>query len=189
MTLHQRREFFGYTYIPGRSGRSRCSARPVRRRCWLTRRRRRRWWRNTACRGGGGGCGSAWAGGWRRTCVGKAVSQERLTTEAQRHRDTETQRHRERRWCVLHGALWADDSTKCPKLLLLCVALCLCGGDPCLRRRERPLPRLGRIGWEAPIGAIVQEHNPRERSGGRVGMARVRADGGGGRARNVDFAQ
>ena len=102
------------------------------------------------------------------------------------HRGTETQRSGGGAFCTVP---WADYSTECPKLLLLCVALCLCGGDPCLRRRERPLPRLGRIGWEAPIGAIVQEHNPRERSGGRVGMARVCADGGGGRARNVDFAQ
>ena len=184
MTLHQRREFFGYTYIPGRSGRSRCSARPVRRRCWLTRRRRRRWWRNTACRGWGGGCGSAWAGGWRRTCVGKAVSQERLTTEAQRHRDTEKGGGA---FCTgPSGRMTVRSAPSCCFSVSLCAS---CDGDPCLRRREWPLPRLGRIGWEAPIGAIVQEHNPRERSGGRVGMARVRADGGGGRARNVDFAQ
>jgi len=117
MTLHQRREFFGYTYIPGRSGRSRCSARPVRRRCWLTRRRRRRRWRNTACRGWGGGCGSAWAGGWRRTCVGKAVSQERLTTEAQRHRDQAVVR-----FVRCPGRITVRSAPSC----CFSVSLCLC---------------------------------------------------------------
>ncbi len=88
------------------------------------------------------------AGAWMRIHVGNSSKSGKGSPQ-------ETQRHRERRWFALPGAL-GETTLRSAAGGRCSVSLCLCGGDPCLRRRERPrLPD-----WRCRVGNANRPRTP-----------------------------